>query len=609
MSEFMDDFPKNTLLNKGKTGVGATSMALKHKDKFVIAVPFKDLASNKKEWCEKENIDVLIINGDTTNEEILKFRGDKIIAVYDSLYKVSKNLPNFDNFRILIDEAHILLLSGDFRKKAIYTVFEEYKKYKDFIFLTATIPSRMYEMEEFKNMNKSIIKWKLNPQPIFSSHIIDPYSDETLRDVLYAICIEHLNETRTSNAYIFINSVKAIKQIIKLLTTNNDTTFEDINIIAASSNESHIETDLGGDFSIGKPPKSVNKAKKLNFITSTGFEGQDFYDSNGKTYIVSDGNVDFMKLDLLTQVPQIVGRLRDSNLNDKIPLIIVPNEVDESQTEEMFKKSLKSKLTIAKRDIAERKRLLKITKKRFEGADGFYIEDFKNFLSEVKNKPEYYVNYQNSVSINKLSYLTNLNKWDVRQQGVLSVWNDKIGMNQAKYSEIFEMNFKYERVHNMPIEFIKDRKGESQPTVKLVTKSFELLDIWLSSDKGVKATDKKDINPEFYAFYIPDWIKEAYFTIGKERMKVLRYSKNNIEEAVKECSLNKSVPDILNLKTDKWYSNPDLKNRIKKAYDSLGITKTATASDIELYYKSNISQRRIDGVRKHGFLIESKKIM
>ena len=165
MDEFMSDFPKNTLLDKGKTGVGATSMALRHKDKYVIAVPFKDLATNKKEWCLEEKIDVLTINGDTTSEEIQSYTGNKIIVVYDSLYKVSQHLPNFESFRIMIDEAHILLLSGTFRKRAIYTVFEEYKKYKDFVFLTATIPSRMYDMYEFKNMNKAIIKWENNPQP------------------------------------------------------------------------------------------------------------------------------------------------------------------------------------------------------------------------------------------------------------------------------------------------------------------------------------------------------------------------------------------------------------------------------------------------------------
>ena len=63
-----------------------------------------------------------------------------------------------------------------------------------------------------------------SPQPTFLSHIIDPYGIESLRDVLYTICIEHLKGTRKSNAYIFINSVKAIKSLINLLLSNKDVT-------------------------------------------------------------------------------------------------------------------------------------------------------------------------------------------------------------------------------------------------------------------------------------------------------------------------------------------------------------------------------------------------
>jgi len=609
MDEFMSDFPKNTLLDKGKTGVGATSMALRHKDKYVIAVPFKDLATNKKEWCDEEKIDVLTINGDTTSEEIQSYTGNKIIVVYDSLYKVSQHLPNFESFRIMIDEAHILLLSGTFRKRAIYTVFEEYKKYKDFVFLTATIPSRMYDMYEFKNMNKAIINWENNPQPTFLSHIIDPYGIESLRDVLYTICIEHLKGTRKSNAYIFINSVKAIKSLINLLLSNKDVTNKDINIIAALSNESQIETDLGKEFSIGKAPTRNSTPKKLNFITSSGFEGQDFYDSNGKVYIVSDGSYDFMKLDLLTQVPQIIGRLRDSDLNKSIPIILVPNIVEESQTIREFDKSLKIELSVAKNTIKERKRLLEIANEKFNGEGNTSLSNFKKYAIEVMEKPEYYVVKRDEtydVVVNKLYYLTSLNKWDVKQQGVLAVFDENFGRLKAKYSKVFEMNFEYKHAHNMPIEFIKYRKGNQQSMQSLITKSIELLDSWLSSDI-VSSSDNKNINPQNYAYYTPDWIKEAYFTIGKSKMATLRYSESKIKDATKQYELHKLIPDKLNLEVGKWHLNLDLKNKIQKAYDSVGIPDRAKATDISSYYLVKSSMKTTKKGRMNGYLIESKK--
>lgn len=614
MDEFMIDFPKNTLLDKGKTGVGATSMALRHKDKYVIAVPFKDLATNKKEWCDEEKIDVLTINGDTTSEEIQSYTGNKIIVVYDSLYKVSQHLPNFESFRIMIDEAHILLLSGTFRKRAIYTVFEEYKKYKDFVFLTATIPSRMYDMYEFKNINKAIIKWKNNPQPTFLSHIIDPYGIESLRDVLYTICIEHLKGTRKTNAYIFINSVRAIRSLINLLSENKEASSKDINIIAASSNESQIETDLGKEFSIGKAPTRNSTPKKLNFITSSGFEGQDFYDSNGKVYIVSDGSYDFMKLDLLTQVPQIVGRLRDSDLNKSIPIILVPNIVKESQTIREFDKSLKIELSVAKNTIKERKRLLEIANEKFNGEGNTSLSNFKKYAIEVMEKPEYYVVKREEtydVVVNKLYYLTSLNKWDVKQQGVLAVFDENFGRLKAKYSEVFEMNFEYKPAHNMPIEFIKYRKGKQQSMQSLITKSIELLDSWLSSDIVIP-NDNKNINPQHYAYYVPVWVKEAYFTIGKDKMIQLRYSEAKIKKAIKNLTegnyLHKLIPDELNFKTGEWYSNVDIKDRLKKAYTLLGIDEIAKAISVKKYYSAKKGMGTVEGNRTNGYTINEKII-
>jgi hypothetical protein len=202
--------------------------------------------------------------------------------------------------------------------------------------------------------------------------------------------------------------------------------------------------------------------------------------------------------------------------------------------------------------------------------------------------------------------LTNLNKWDVKQQGFLTVYNEEFGMLPAKYSEVFEMNFKNEPVHNMPIEFTKDRKGTSQPMQYLISKSFELLDLWLSSDKVIP-TDKENISPEYYAYYVPNWIKEAYFTMGKAKMIKLRYSKTKIELATKEYEVYKLVPDELNLEIGKWYSNTHLKSKIQEAYNSLGITDTAKATDISLYYLVKSSMKTTKKGRMNGYLIESKK--
>lgn len=43
----MDDFPKNCIFNKVKTGCGATTIALTNDENYIIAVPTTELVINK----------------------------------------------------------------------------------------------------------------------------------------------------------------------------------------------------------------------------------------------------------------------------------------------------------------------------------------------------------------------------------------------------------------------------------------------------------------------------------------------------------------------------------------------------------------------------------
>ncbi|KAA6304120.1 hypothetical protein EZS27_044235, partial [termite gut metagenome] len=51
---------------------------------------------------------------------------------------------------------------------------------------------------------------------------------------------------------------------------------------------------------------------KVNFYTSTSFEGCDIYDENGKVYIISDRKKSHTLLDISTLIIPICGRIRDS---------------------------------------------------------------------------------------------------------------------------------------------------------------------------------------------------------------------------------------------------------------------------------------------------------
>ena len=78
MSEIagMEDLPVNCLLNKGVTGCGGTTVAIRSKHPYVIAMPFNSLIMDKYEWARKNGIDLAYYNGSVSLED-LKYQIDR----------------------------------------------------------------------------------------------------------------------------------------------------------------------------------------------------------------------------------------------------------------------------------------------------------------------------------------------------------------------------------------------------------------------------------------------------------------------------------------------------------------------------------------------------
>ena len=139
---------------------------------------------------------------------------------------------------------------------------------------------------------------------------------------------QHLEGKAFGNLHIFVNSVKFIAQIIKrynLLPA-------DVKVVCA--NNDFNQSKIGKKYTIGKP---LDPVKKVNFYTSTCFEGCDIYDENGKTYVVSDGYRQNSLLDISTLFIQICGRIRNSYYNDVITYIFSPTRYDGGVTLDKFK--------------------------------------------------------------------------------------------------------------------------------------------------------------------------------------------------------------------------------------------------------------------------------
>ena len=140
-----------------------------------------------------------------------------------------------------------------------------------------------------------------------------------------------IQEERTGNLHFFINSVEAIAQAIKKANLLP----EQVKIVCSNSGESAIKNrqKLGEDYPIEKPSDPV---KKINFYTSTAFEGCDIYDPQGRTYIVSDASKSHTLVDISTLFVQICGRIRDSIYKSEITHIYSTTRYSEDLTLEEY---------------------------------------------------------------------------------------------------------------------------------------------------------------------------------------------------------------------------------------------------------------------------------
>lgn len=151
LSEVIPKLPSKTLLDKGVTGCGGTYCELYSNRNSIILVPTIELAKNKS----KQGF--LVVYGKTDENEIIKYLNSdieykKIIGTYDSLKKLMNISFDLFSYFLLIDEYHILFNSYSFRNSAIQFLLQNYEKFENYCFMTATPLEDNIILEEIKHL-------------------------------------------------------------------------------------------------------------------------------------------------------------------------------------------------------------------------------------------------------------------------------------------------------------------------------------------------------------------------------------------------------------------------------------------------------------------------
>ena len=542
--------PSKVLINKGKVGCGGTTVALTDNRDTIVCVPFVNLIKNK---C-KQNKEVLgVYSGvtvDKINEYVETHKIKKIMCTYDQLPRLASIVGY--NYFLLVDELHLLFLQYIFRDTAIRGVLNEYKNFKDWAFLTATPIESEFMLDELKDIPVYNIEWESKREIT-----VEAVKCDSVKSTIASIIEKFLNNEIEGNAHIFVNSVKFIATMIKYFD------FEETQCRAIwSKNNKEYK-----NYCAGIPNSdTLSKPKKINFYTSTCFEGCDLYDEDGKIFIVSDSSKAQTLLDISTSIRQIAGRIRNTKY-DKIYHLFSNTRYNTDLSYEEFKEYALNEAEEAKKyasRINSDAELLKGTKSSeyvylYKNENGFEFD--KNLILidifNYKNNNTYSlsVNMLNEYAKNNIKVNLTSDDKKIKIASKTITWKEYV----KRYCELK----KSEYYIGEELELIE----EKYPFIKAAYDLFgdTLVDMRIDNVKrAVIAKDDKKNQSEkiIYLLRTCDGFKEGTFTTGKK-----------------------------------------IKEILQTIYDKAGFDKKATISDFRNYAELKPANKRIDGKQVNGYII------
>ena len=381
-------------------------------------------------------------------------------------------------------------------------------------------------------------------------------SRQTSKPAQYIVkeCRKVLDGNLPYNLHIFVNSVEFIAKVIDLAKLIPD----QVKVVCSTSgdNNENNQRKLGKDYPIDQPSDSV---KKINFYTSTCFEGCDLYDENGVTFIVSDGNKAHTLLDISTLFTQICGRVRDSKYKREIIHVFSTTKYSREVTLDEYVASTKKVLAEAVsyadeiNKLSETTRIKTLSKIKYINEQYVRIED--NRLVVDKNLANMdIVNFK----ICRHIYRTYVNLSSELKRNGYSI-------TQHSFSEI--------------IEKLED-KNNARVTFKELFDEYHRL-------KTTKPFFSLESHEELCAQIAVKYplVKQAYEELGTAKVQALKYHVGNIKrELMKRHPAPTEYKIVKMINTTFTKQTPIAKSKVKtelqRIYDDLGVKQRAKAADL-----------------------------
>ena len=548
--------PENCILDKGITGCGATTLAIENDRSTLIAAPTVNLIKNKMQ----EHADLLGVYGGVTNQEIADYLQThdcwKIMATYDAIPRVVDvaGTEIYKKAFLLVDESPRLLFDYSFRHSAIAGLLEQAPRFASKTFLSATPIEQEFLLDELQGIPQVKIIWPhAEPMQVRLWEETSPMATVT------ALCRNAIAQQVDFNLHFFMNSTTFIGKVIRHAKLTPD----QVKIVCSTSGESYDRNKEKIDgFPISMPS---SQSCKINFYTSTCFEGCDIFDKVGRTYIVSDGTATHSMLDISTTIRQIAGRIRDTQYKE-ITHIYSKSRYGRDVSYEQFKASTEQEIDKAERFL-----------KWYATAD----EDIKpTIYSDMK-----FINTETmTLDRNQLKLeLLNFRNW----QEIYADSRNLITEYKRNGNEITSTD-----KHDIRIAKLETNSKAKIPFKELFDRYAELrANKGMFSMNGFVADLIVKRNP---------LVRESYEKLGAERVRELNYNQTQIKrELLKYEKAELAYKVVQRIKRDlpQQTAVPAriIKSKLQQIYNDLGIQQTAKATDLAEWYDINTCYKNING--------------
>lgn len=589
----LPDLPYNCIFNKGITGCGGTTIALFNDEPYIVAVPTTELIINKTGLSEAGATTITSPDGKEQTvfglfgvfsypvkkqlKEYLFGSGvKKILCTYDKVAKLSEYLEPSD-YRLLVDEYHILLKAYSYRKTAINGVLDSFRDYKSYCFMSATPITPEFKpavldgvpdiKAEWDDTDTLMVKLDRTNKPYLkAAHYIDAYKTDGFIEI---------NGYKSYEAFFFINSVTDIASILEHCNLKDD----EVKIVCAD-NEANRKKLAGYTIS-----NSRSANKPFTFITSKSFEGADYYSESGVCFVVSNSSNTNTLLDISTDIYQIAGRIRTATNPFRNILIHIFNTTGKRDLDLSI--SYEDMIVKTYEDLEAAKEMVELVNTN---------DKIKSAAEKLLNRDYIMMDENGRYFVNDMLIKLDLYTYKLEQ----SIYKNGISIMK---------NYNQNGIVTTAPEYDKLDGKISTKAKKITFKDAFLRYVELNTNRFTLCNDEAD-----YLVMIHPIIVDAYYKLGADRVRNLRYSKRAVEDALINLDAEKStenkIAQLLQSRVEIGFNTTaDLQAALAAAYTTVGVERKVKASDITKYYDADSVTKRIDGKVKRGYEVYRSKLV